>query len=122
MFKAKYPQLLINPLERVNPKDPQSALKATLGGPLKLRWYRDEKYRRWEEAKELTARWKISQRLAQRVSDWLAFHGISAYVEFKAAGFRKDEEARASFDAFLTGKPVAPEPAPPQGNAPEVEA
>lgn len=100
MTQPKYPKLLINPL------DPKSAL----GGPLVLRWYRDEAYRRWEEAKALTARWKLSQKLAQKASDWLKWHGITAYQEFRAAGFRNEEAARASFEDFLSGRREGIEP------------
>lgn len=99
-MQPKYPKLLINPL------DP----KSTLGGPLVLRWYRDEVYRRWEEAKALTSRWKLSQKLAQKASDWMKVHGITAYVEFRAAGFRNEEAARASFENFLSGRREGVEP------------
>lgn len=99
----KFPKFLIDTLERVDPKDENSPLKSTRGGPLLLQWYNDPAYRRWEEAKALTARWKLSQRLAQKVSDWLKANGITAAQEFRAAGWRSDEEARTSLDAYLGG-------------------
>lgn len=101
MSQCKYPQFLINPKERVDPKDPESPLKATRGGPLVLRWWNDPAYRRWEEAKALTARWELSQRLAPAVQEWLDLHGITAYQEFRAAGWRNDKQARESLDSFL---------------------
>lgn len=99
-MQPKYPKLLVDPL------DP----KSTLGGPLVLRWYRDGAYRRWEEAKALTSHWKLSQKLAQKASDWMKAHGITAYVEFRAAGFRSEEAARASFENFLSGRREGVEP------------
>lgn len=102
-MQPKHPKYLINPLERVDPNDKTSPFKSSRGGPLLLCWYNDPKYRIWEEAKAITARWGVTQRLAPQVQNWLQNHGITAYVEFKAAGFRSDEAAKADFEAF-TGR------------------
>lgn len=89
----------LNPIMLVNPLDP----KAGHQGPLKLRWYRDEDYRIWEEAKDLTARWGVSQRLAPHAQAWMKGKGLTAYCEIPAA-FKSEEVARRSFMAYIKGK------------------
>lgn len=112
MTTAKFPKLLIDPLERVNPKDPQSPLKSTREGPLKLRWYNDPQYRQWEEAKSICAAWGLTQKLSVKVFSWLMSHGITAQCEFPAAGFKTDAAARADFEDYQTGRRGGVEPQP----------
>lgn len=89
----------LNPEKLVWPEGPES----TRGGPVVLRWFRDEPYRLWEEAKALTARWNMSQRLASQAQDWLKARGLTAYVELGAV-FKTEAAAQHSFRAYLGKK------------------
>lgn len=86
----------LNPDLLINPMDAQ----ATRQGPLKLRWYRDEAYRIWEESKDLTARWSMSQKLAPKAQAWMQSRGITAFCEIPAV-WRSEEGAKRNFETFI---------------------